>query len=103
MIEESLSVDNIFVIAMLFAFFAVPAMYQHRVLFWGIIGAVLMRAVFIIVGVSVIARFHWILYLFGAFLVYTGVKMALPSSGDAEVDPEHNAAVRLFRRFFPFT
>jgi tellurite resistance protein TerC len=74
--------------------------YQHRVLFWGIIGAVLMRAIFILVGVSVIARFHWILYIFGAFLVYTGVKMALPSK-DAEVDPEHNAAVRLFRRFFP--
>jgi tellurite resistance protein TerC len=101
LIELCLSVDNVFVFILVFAYFKVEPRYQHRVLFWGIIGAVLMRAVFILVGVSVIARFHWILYLFGAFLVYTGVKMALPSGGDAEVDPEHNAAVRMFRRFFP--
>jgi tellurite resistance protein TerC len=100
LIELCLSVDNVFVFILVFAYFKVAPQYQHRVLFWGIIGAVVMRAVFILVGVSVIARFHWVLYIFGAFLVYTGVKMALPSK-DAEVDPEHNAAVRLFRRFFP--
>jgi tellurite resistance protein TerC len=100
LIELCLSVDNVFVFILVFAYFKVEPRYQHRVLFWGIIGAVVMRAIFILVGVSVIARFHWVLYLFGLFLVYTGVKMALPGP-DAEVDPEHNAAVRLFRRFFP--
>ena len=100
LIELCLSVDNVFVFILVFAYFKVEPRYQHRVLFWGIIGAVVMRAVFILVGVSVIARFHWVLYLFGAFLVYTGVKMALPSK-EAEVDPANNAAVRLFRRFFP--
>ena len=99
LIELCLSVDNVFVFILVFAYFKVEPRYQHRVLFWGIIGAVVMRAVFILVGVSVIARFHWVLYLFGAFLVYTGVKMALPSKD--EVDPANNAAVRLFRRFFP--
>lgn len=101
LIELCLSVDNVFVFILVFAYFKVPPRYQHRVLFWGIIGAVVMRAVFILVGVSVIARFHWIIYVFGAFLVYTGIKMALPSKGEVDVDPEHNAAVRIFRRFFP--
>ncbi len=100
LIELCLSVDNVFVFILVFAYFKVEPRYQHRVLFWGIIGAVVMRAVFIIVGVSVIERFHWILYVFGAFLVYTGAKMALPSK-EAEVDPEQNFAVKLFRRFFP--
>jgi tellurite resistance protein TerC len=71
------------------------------VLFWGILGAVLMRATFILAGVSVIQRFHWVLYLFGAFLIYTGVKMALPRKEEVDVNPDHNIAVRLFRRFFP--
>jgi tellurite resistance protein TerC len=101
LVELCLSVDNVFVFILVFAYFKVPPRYQHRVLFWGIIGAVVMRAVFILVGVSVIARFHWVLYIFGAFLVYTGIKMALPSKNEVDVDPEHNAAVRLFRRFFP--
>ncbi|KXU36679.1 hypothetical protein AXK11_03590 [Cephaloticoccus primus] len=102
LIELSLSVDNVFVFILVFTYFKVAARYQHRVLFWGIVGAVLMRAVFILVGVSVINRFHWILYLFGAFLVYTGIKMALPGKGDeADVNPEQNFAVKLFRRFFP--
>jgi len=101
LVELCLSVDNVFVFILVFAYFKVAPRWQHRVLFWGIIGAVLMRAVFILVGVSVIARFHWVLYLFGAFLVYTGVKMALPEKKDAEIDPEHNVAVRFFRRHFP--
>ena len=79
LVELCLSVDNVFVFILVFAYFKVVPRYQHRVLFWGIIGAVVMRAVFILAGVGVIHRFHWVLYLFGAFLVYTGVKMALPS------------------------
>jgi tellurite resistance protein TerC len=101
LVELCLSVDNVFVFILVFAYFKVPPRYQHRVLFWGIIGAVLMRAVFILVGVSVIARFHWILYLFGAFLVITGVKMALPKKGDEEIHPENNLVVRWFKRFYP--
>lgn len=100
LVELCLSVDNVFVFIVIFAFFGVAPQYQHRVLFWGILGAVVMRSVFILVGVGLIARFHWILYLFGAFLLYTGVKLALP--GEAEqVDPAKNAAVRFFRRHFP--
>lgn len=101
LIELSLSIDNVFVFILVFAYFKVPAKWQHRVLFWGIIGAVVMRAVFILVGVSVIQRFHWVLYFFGAFLVYTGVKMALPSKEEVDVDPDHNPVVRLFKRFYP--
>ncbi len=100
LIELCLSVDNVFVFILVFAYFKVPSRWQHRVLFWGIIGAVLMRAVFILVGVSVIQRFSWVLYIFGAFLVYTGIKMAIPSK-DEEVHPENNPVVRLFRRFYP--
>jgi tellurite resistance protein TerC len=103
LVELCLSIDNVFVFILVFAYFKVAPRYQHRVLFWGIIGAVIMRAVFILVGVSVIARFHWILYVFGAFLVYTGIKMALPNKEEVDVDPDHNPAVRLFRRFFPVT
>jgi tellurite resistance protein TerC len=101
LIELCLSIDNVFVFILIFAYFKVPPRWQHRVLFWGIIGAVVMRAVFILVGVSVIARFHWVLYIFGAFLVYTGVKMALPGKDDVDVNPDHNPVVRLFRRFYP--
>jgi tellurite resistance protein TerC len=101
LLETALAFDNIFVISLIFTYFAVPREYQHRVLFWGIIGAVVMRAIFILVGVSVLARFHWIIYIFGAFLVYTGIKMALPGKEEVDVNPDHNIAVRLFRRFFP--
>jgi tellurite resistance protein TerC len=101
LIELCLSVDNVFVFILIFAYFKVPGRWQHRVLFWGIIGAVVMRATFILVGVSVIQRFHWVLYIFGAFLVYTGVKMAIPRQDDVDVNPEHNPIVRLFRRFYP--
>lgn len=101
LVELCLSIDNVFVFILVFTYFKVPPRFQHRVLFWGIVGAVVMRAVFILVGVSVIARFHWVIYIFGAFLVYTGIKMALPSKSEVDVNPEHNIAVRLFRRFYP--
>jgi tellurite resistance protein TerC len=101
LVELCLSVDNVFIFIVIFTYFKVAPRWQHRVLFWGILGAVLMRATFILAGVSVIQRFHWVLYLFGAFLVYTGIKMALPRRETVDVDPEHNLAVRAFRRFFP--
>jgi tellurite resistance protein TerC len=101
LIELSLSIDNVFVFVLLFDYFQVPARYQHRVLFWGIVGALVMRGVMIGAGVLLIARFHWILYLFGAFLVYTGFKMA--RQPEAEVHPEANPVLRLARRFIPMT
>jgi tellurite resistance protein TerC len=101
LVEKSLAVDNIFVIAMLFGFFAVPALYQHRVLFWGIAGALLMRGIMIAVGAQLIQRFTWILYVFGAFLILTGVKMLLMKTD--ETDPNRNVVVRLTRRLFPIT
>jgi tellurite resistance protein TerC len=101
LVELCLSVDNVFIFIVIFTYFKVAPRWQHRVLFWGILGAVVLRATFILVGVSVILRFHWVLYLFGAFLVYTGIKMALPKKDEVDVDPDHNVAVRIFRRFFP--
>jgi tellurite resistance protein TerC len=100
-VEKSLSVDNIFVIAMLFGFFAVPGVYQHRVLFWGIIGALGMRAVMIVAGAALIAEFHWVLYVFGGFLVVTGLKMFFIEAGAS--DPDRNIVVRATRRLFPVT
>jgi len=99
LVEKSLAVDNIFVIAMLFGFFAVPAMYQHRVLFWGIVGALVMRGAMIAVGAQLIQRFTWIIYVFGAFLIATGIKMLLLKTD--ETDPNRNLVVRLTRRLFP--
>jgi len=99
LIEKALSVDNIFVMVVLFGAFAVPAHQQHRVLFWGILGALVMRAVFILAGTALIARFHWTIYVFGVFLVFTGVKMLL-SRGE-EGHPENNVLVRLARRVLP--
>jgi tellurite resistance protein TerC len=101
-IEQSLSVDNIFVIVLIFQYFKIPEQYQHRVLFWGIIGALLMRGAFIGVGAILIQRFHWILYVFGAFLVITGIRMGIRKEED-EFDAEHNIVMRLATRFFPFT
>lgn len=101
LVELCLSVDNVFVFILIFSYFKIPPIFQHRVLFWGIIGAVAMRAVFILVGVSIIARFHWVLYIFGAFLVYTGIKMAIPEKEEKELNPDSNPAVKLFRKFMP--
>jgi tellurite resistance protein TerC len=101
LIELCLSVDNVFVFILIFTYFKVPAQYQHRVLFWGIVGAAVMRLVFILAGVGLLERFHWLIYVFGAFLVVTGVKMALPKK--EEFEPEKNIVVRLFRRFYPVT
>ncbi len=101
LIELSLSMDNVFVIAMIFGYFVVPRAYQHRVLFWGILGALIMRGVMIWVGAELIAAHHWVLYLFGIFLVLTGIKMVV-AAGE-EVDPEHNPVLRLARRFFRFS
>jgi tellurite resistance protein TerC len=101
LIEKSLSVDNIFVFALLFSYFAVPAQYQHRVLFWGILGALVMRAVMIGAGVALITRFTWIIYLFGAFLILTGIKMIVKR--EEEIHPERNPVVRWFKRLMPVT
>lgn len=100
-IEKSLSVDNLFVFIMIFAHFGVEAKYQPRILHWGILGAIVMRFVLILAGVQLITAFHWIIYVFGAFLVYTGIKMGL--AGETRIDPEENALLRLFRKFLPFT
>ena len=100
-IEYSLSADNVFVFAMLFSYFAVPAHYQHKVLFWGILGALVMRLGMILLGTALITKFAWIIYVFGAFLIFTGIKMLLKS--DEEIHPERNPLVRLFKRFMPVT
>jgi len=100
-LEESLSVDNLFVFLMILSYFSVPLVYQHKVLFWGILGALLMRGLMIAVGTALVQMFHWVLYLFGGFLVLTGMKMALQRHGD--VHPEQNPVVRLFTRFMPVT
>jgi len=101
LIEQSLSVDNLFVFLVLFQYFKVPSEYQYKVLFWGIIGALVMRLAFILAGVALINRFHWIIYIFGAFLVYTGFKLAFQD--ESQVDPEHNPALKLARRYLPMT
>jgi tellurite resistance protein TerC len=101
LIELALSVDNIFVFVLIFAYFKVPPQYQHRVLFWGVLGALVMRGVMIAMGALLIERFHWIIYVFGAFLVYTGIKMA--TQDEMDIEPESNPALKLIRRFFPVT
>lgn len=98
-IELSLSMDNVFVIALIFTFFRVPPQYQHRVLFWGILGALVMRGAMILGGAALIQRFQWTLYLFGAFLVFTGIKMLL--TDEEGVEPEKNPVIRLARKIFP--
>ncbi|HSB87851.1 MAG TPA: TerC family protein [Ilumatobacteraceae bacterium] len=100
-IEKSLSVDNVFVFAMLFSYFAVPPLYQHKVLFWGILGALAMRAVMIALGAALIAQFSWIIYVFGAFLVLTGIKMAVKR--EEGIHPERHPMVRAFKGLMPVT
>lgn len=99
LVEKSLSIDNVFVFILIFNYFQVPPAYQHKVLFWGIIGAIVMRALFIVGGVALMERFHWIMYVFGAFLVATGVSMMRRK--ETEYDPEKNWVIRTFQRFFP--
>ena len=101
LIELSLSVDNLFVFLLIFSYFKVPKKYQHRVLFWGIMGALFMRMIMIFVGAELVERFHWILYIFGAFLIYTGVKMI--AGDDDNFDPEESRMVALITRYIPFT
>ncbi len=100
LIELSLSMDNVFVMALIFAYFRVPAQYQHRVLYWGILGALIMRGLMIGVGFALISWLHWVLYLFGAFLLYSGVKMLFV---ETQVDPERNYVLRWARKFYPVT
>jgi tellurite resistance protein TerC len=101
LIEKSLSVDNIFVIILIFSYFKVPSAYLHKVLFWGILGALVMRVIFILTGVELIHRFHWLIYIFGGFLVYTGIRML--TSGDLKIDPEKNPVIKLARKIMPIT
>ncbi len=100
-IELSLSVDNLFIFLLIFRYFQVAPDHQHKVLFWGIVGALVMRAVFIVVGIGLIRRFHWITYIFGAFLVYSGIKLFREE--DTAIKPENNPVLRLFRRWVPVT
>lgn len=101
LLEKALSVDNIFVFILIFTAFGVAPKYQHKVLFWGILGALFMRAIFILVGVALLEKFHWLVVVFGVLLIWSGVKVA--QGKDKKIDPENNWAVRLFHRFFPVT
>ncbi|MDO7848005.1 TerC family protein [Hymenobacter sp. M29] len=102
LVEKALSVDNLFVFLLIFNYFKVPGQYQHRILFWGVLGALILRAVFILIGGALLAKFHLLLYLLGAFLVYTGIRMGV--AGDTpEIDPENNPVVRFLSRHLPIT
>ncbi len=101
LVEKSLSMDNLFVFLMIFSFFKVPHKYQHKVLFWGIIGALVMRLFFIYAGITLISKFHWIIYIFGIMLIYSGIKMV--KDKEAEIHPEKNRVLKLFRKFMPTT
>ncbi|OGU58772.1 MAG: hypothetical protein A2X64_00595 [Ignavibacteria bacterium GWF2_33_9] len=101
LIEKALSVDNIFVFVLIFSYFQIPAKYQHKVLFWGIIGALVMRVIFIFAGVALLAKFHWLIYVFGAILFYTGIKML--TEKDKKMDPEKNPFFKFIKKFVPVT
>lgn len=98
-IEKSLSVDNLFVFLLIFSYFKVPSAYQHRILFWGILGAIVMRAIFIFTGVALIHKFSWIVYVFGAFLIFTGIKLVVQK--EKEIHPENNIVLKLFKKIMP--
>ena len=102
-LEKSLSVDNLFVFIMIFGYFNIAPKYQHRILFWGIFGALVMRAIFIFAGIALINEFSWIMYVFGAFLVYTGIHMLFEKDGESNFNPEKNIIIRLFRKIMPVT
>jgi tellurite resistance protein TerC len=101
LIEKSLSVDNLFVFLLIFSYFKVPSKYQHEVLFWGIVGALVFRALFIALGITLLEKFHWLIYVFGGFLVFTGVKLAFEK--DKEIHPEKNPVLKLVRKIMPVT
>jgi tellurite resistance protein TerC len=103
LIEEALSVDNLFVFLLIFTYFKVPTEYQHRILFWGILGALILRAVFILAGAALLAKFHFLFYILGAFLVYTGIRMALSAGSEPDIDPQNNPVVRFLSRHLPIT
>lgn len=103
LIEKALSVDNLFVFLLIFTYFKVPAEYQHRILFWGVLGALVLRGIFILAGAALLAKFHFLLYILGVFLVYTGVRMALSGDSDPEIDPNNNPVVRFLSRRLPIT
>ena len=100
-IEKALSIDNIFVFVLIFSYFKIPAIHQHKILFWGIIGALIMRAAFIFAGVALLEKFHWTIYVFGAILIYTGYKML--TQKEIIIEPEKNPLIKLFRRVMPVT
>jgi tellurite resistance protein TerC len=100
-VEKSLSVDNLFVFLLIFTYFGVPKKYQHEVLFWGVLGAIIMRAIFIFAGIALIERFYFMIYIFGGFLIFTGIKMAFEK--DKKIEPEKNIVIKLFRKLFPVT
>jgi len=99
LIEESLSVDNMFVFLLIFKYFRIPDQFQHKILYWGIIGALVFRAIFVVAGITLVNRFHWIIYIFGAILIFSALKLV--KGDDQDVDPEKNPVLRLFRRFYP--
>ena len=101
LVEESLSIDNLFVFLLIFDYFLTPKTSYHKVLFWGILGAIIMRAIFIGSGLALIQKFEWLIYLFGAFLIFTGIKFGM--SKDQKIQPEKNPVLKLFRSFFPVT
>lgn len=101
LIEEALSIDNLFVFLLIFDYFKTPPKYQHKVLFWGILGAIVMRALFIFFGIALVKQFHWVLYIFGAFLIYAAFKMILQKN--EEIEPENNFIIKLVKRIFPIT
>lgn len=103
LIEKALSMDNLFVFLLIFTYFKVPAEHQHRILFWGVLGALVLRAGFILAGAALLAKFHFLLYILGAFLVYTGARMALSGDGEPEIDPNGNIIVRFLSRYLPIT